>query len=815
MPVTAPRMLALLVVVGAIALVAAPGPAAGQSTVTFVDSNISADTTWSAAESPYRVVSNVSVAPDATLTIEPGTTVEFAEGVTLDVAGSLRANGTSESPITITASRALSTPGAWGSIRTTGTDTATVSLTHTELSYATTGVTVSNSDSMVQFLNVSLNQLAKSGIDVKTAAGDTTIDVRESRFQDLDGTGIAAARTDILPVETASDWDIRDTTFEAVAEAGIYLDTRRTTGLTVRGNHFEGIDGPAVRIAADRVRATSIRSNRVVTSDQALVVETADASSLSVVKNEIEVTGTALDIALEGNVHALEFHNNRIEGGQTGLSITHDPRSGGYFSFDLSVTDNEIRNQSRTGFGLRTSLFSDSEIGVRNNTVADNGRDGVSLSVGGFRNAVIADNRLTDNGRNGLSMIARHVRNSRIERNVIRENGAAGVELTARQVMERVSVTGNELLDNAGEGLAISNGEPTDSNYTVTDNVVAANAYGIALAGPQTGQLTKNAVVYNTVTIGETDDRSDADTGIGVLVTAGATDIELATNDIYGNRVGLQTDINGTVSAVTNYWGAESGPYHRSINPEGAGNAVLTTQGWVDFVEVRAERVTEAYFRPTATVTVDPQTVNEAQPVTVSAAGSSDPDGEVRNYRFTIAGQSTVTHQAGQTVSFEDVGTYPVALWVEDDMGIESSDPATASVQVLAAPETTTAPETTIAPETTTPGTKTPRPTTEIPVTIPQPVDGDPGLVGWFGGLLGAVFFGTALVFGGRGMYQTFTGLPLTVRGRRIHALAGIGVAIWAVSTIFGPPVFGLVAGIGLGAWIGLTGLAYLLVRFR
>ncbi len=806
MSVSVPRILALLAVVGAIGLVVTLSPAGAQSVVTFVDSDVTADTTWTPEQSPYRVVENVTVAPDASLSIQPGTTVQFAEGVSMHVAGGLYANGTEDQPVHLTSSRPASTPGTWGSIRTVGSGSSTITLSHTELTDATDGISVTNPDSTVLVANTSLGSIAGNGIDVKTADGRTDLEVRESRFQDIGATGIRAARTEILPVDTASGWSITDSTFVGAGEAGIHVDAKRTTGLTVHGTHFDGIDGPAVRLEADRIRASRVQANTVLGSAQGVAVDTADASALSIAENEIDVEGTAVGISLEQNVYGLEIRDNRIEEGTAGISIGHDPRRDGYYSFDLSVTENRIRNQAGSGIALSTSLFSDSEMAVQNNTVADNGRYGIRLAVGAFQQAVVADNRIAGNARSGLSMTARHVRNTNVRGNTVRENGASGIEITARAAMERVEVSANELLDNAREGLAIETEERTESNYTITANVVAANAYGVFLSGPQTGVLSENAVVFNTIAFGDRVERSDADSGIGGLGTAGATDVELIRNGVYGNRVGLQTQIDGTVSAAGNYWGAKTGPYHRSINPEGEGNAVVTEQGWVELIEVRSERVGRTYTRPTAALDVDPHPAFVDQSVTISAAQSEDADGVIQTYRFTIDGRTTVTQSATQSATFEEIGSYPVSLWVEDDMGIESADPATVLVQVEPVPTTTQAPETT-APQTA-------QPTTTVLLTT-QPDQGGPGLFGWFGGILGAVFYGIALVFGTRGMYQTLTSQPLSVRGRRVHVLALLGVLVWAITSVPGPTVLGTIAGLGLVAWVTLTGIAYALAGLR
>ena len=72
---------------------------------------IATNTTWT-NDKTYVVTSNVGVAPGYTLTIEPGTTVEFNATYSLNVGGQLIADGTEAEPI-----RFVSHDGsAWGRI---------------------------------------------------------------------------------------------------------------------------------------------------------------------------------------------------------------------------------------------------------------------------------------------------------------------------------------------------------------------------------------------------------------------------------------------------------------------------------------------------------------------------------------------------------------------------------------------------------------------------------------------------------------------------------------------------------------------------
>ncbi len=83
---------------------------------TTVSQDINSDVTWISESSPYVIKSNITIAPDATLLIEPGVIVEFSRSRSIEVQGSLIAVGQSADSIYFKADRENANPGHWGSI---------------------------------------------------------------------------------------------------------------------------------------------------------------------------------------------------------------------------------------------------------------------------------------------------------------------------------------------------------------------------------------------------------------------------------------------------------------------------------------------------------------------------------------------------------------------------------------------------------------------------------------------------------------------------------------------------------------------------
>lgn len=88
---------------------------------TIVSTNITSNTTWNLAGSPYIVTIDLVVFFPCTLTVDPGVTIRFDDGKELDLRGNLLAIGTPVDSITFTSSSATPASGIWQGIRITGT----------------------------------------------------------------------------------------------------------------------------------------------------------------------------------------------------------------------------------------------------------------------------------------------------------------------------------------------------------------------------------------------------------------------------------------------------------------------------------------------------------------------------------------------------------------------------------------------------------------------------------------------------------------------------------------------------------------------
>ncbi|WP_135854964.1 right-handed parallel beta-helix repeat-containing protein [Halorussus salinus] len=1057
---------------------ATTGPAASatdaaRADVTYVEDDVTENTTWTADGGPYRIAADVTVEEGATLTVEPGTAVQPAADITITVAGTLTAEGTAADPITIATAPQAPDDVRWASIRYAGDGDSRLSLSHVALENATNAVTVASPAGRISLSAVTVRNVAQDGVRIADVTGTPRVTVEDSTFADVGGRGVAVTpgtgavgksrvtsnstglsnvtehqlalrpgldttmdafyvsyrghgdigdvtrgsfrqfgldlndngsversllplvrnvtsphknsyeiqlrrsvtipadatlrvaykrvenpntfgtypvevafetnevaqtATTVLPFRLRSDGGqpaldeatsraggvtVRDSTFESVGEQGVFVAADRTRNVRVTGNSFSGTRGSGVTFRGREVGGVVAGGNRLAeigpTADGIRVVAR-KASELTLRENRISQADAGVGLyARNGNVEEIRLSSNVVTDSATGVRVYHRPE---YYSQRLSLTATGNRFADNRGRGvsvvapssrLRRTTF-------RGNEISGNGDVGLYFRGNEVARIALRDNRIERNDAAGVRVLAGKFLHSSVRNNTLVENRGDGMVARTGLVVHNLSLSENRALDNAGVGLNINNSLTHAGAVNLTDNLVAANAYGIRVAGAFDGRILNNTVVFNTHGDAPVELR-DYRPGTGIVVEEGdagaifrtgdvsetlrelvddqqvekrlddrvpdtytvvlrpdreayvwegsetalsvralSEDIPTGVvlrkadenrqgvvvrgNDVYGHVRGMTVNVETLVDANTttrlfvnatrtvvaerNYWGADGGPTHASIHPEGTGDLVVTRQGWVDFIPSASSPFGPERERPVASVAASPNPVAVGEPVVLSGRASSDADGRVEEYRFTLLPpeNGTLENVTGPTKSgpsspdatatFGTAGNYTVSLVVEDDLGVESASPANATVAVRnesAMPTTTTEsattnPTTTAAFEPPVNATTTPADSSEGGL-VPQM-----SVFTTLGGLLGLLLYGGGLALGGVGAVQTVRRAGVPADGKTINGLAVAGISVWVVSGLLGTD--GLLAvGAASGVlWVALIVLLWALVRF-
>ena len=117
----------------------------------------------------YRATSNLIVATNATLTVEPGVVVMFDPETHLIVNGALRAGMPESDPVQLTSSLELPAPGSWGGVLFGSGRATTSSLSNVVISFATTGAQINPGPTFLE--GCSVEHASESGVEVYVGPG--------------------------------------------------------------------------------------------------------------------------------------------------------------------------------------------------------------------------------------------------------------------------------------------------------------------------------------------------------------------------------------------------------------------------------------------------------------------------------------------------------------------------------------------------------------------------------------------------------------------------------------------------------------------
>lgn len=364
----------------------------------IVGSDVSEDTTWTKAGSPYLVQGGIMIGQNATLSIEPGVVVQFNSEGWLDVPGRLLANGTSDEPVTFTST----TGSKWYGIYFGNQEVAS-SLQHVIIQHADTGISdYSSKDLSLSNVRIedgrygieaygshllldtfSAENMSDEALDISNGSDVTlknlvlknvgmSIQVYVDSVADISNLFIDGARGEALAVYVGSSVRVASSTIKNVSDSYGAVEAFVDSSLDISGLTLEGVSGGEALSVFDHSHMV-VHDSSVTNTDNYDAIGVYDSSRLTVKSTHIfNGSGDGMQIYSGGGV---DMQDSTISGFTDGAGIA-DYGSSYYPANSLSLTNNEIKN-NYTGL----SLYSDnSSYTISNNSIHDNASNGLESS---------------------------------------------------------------------------------------------------------------------------------------------------------------------------------------------------------------------------------------------------------------------------------------------------------------------------------------------------------------------------------------------------------------------------------------------------
>lgn len=336
-------------------------------TINQIGGHITSDATWTPTDT-YRVIADTTIDSTVTLTISPRVRVQFADGVSLIVEGSLKATGTDSNPITFTSDSVSPAPGAWGTIQFKGSDTEFFSLSNVKVEFATQGVTVESAGS-TEITKSELVNCSESGITVNGNAWfvNSNLIISENKIMQ-NKNGISTDDSSYYSGLTISGNTICSNT-----QNGIYLESYG----------FHGSEIHNITCSYNNVSSNGL-----------------NGIYLSAYVNGEEWEGPS-------KISNVTFLNNIVySNSQDGIYLyTHSTSYGNTDSYisDCKFSNNNIFSNLQNGISLYSSTYHDnsnseiSNITISSNTLSSNGENGLSFNSLSSNNNIIFHNNFINN----------------------------------------------------------------------------------------------------------------------------------------------------------------------------------------------------------------------------------------------------------------------------------------------------------------------------------------------------------------------------------------------------------------------------------
>ena len=548
---------------------------------TEVSDDISEDTTWTPAGSPYYVTGGVNIHGGVTLTIEPGTVVRFRkftdpQGIELWVSGD---GGTLLSEdATFTSScdledldkiQGMSWENSdWGGIRTDWNGNITVS--NTVLEYAACAICTWDREGQIIVSDSMLKKCA-NGVDTH---GPSSVTVTNNTISDCGNTAIYVEFW-----EPDAGGDITGNTITT------HPDSWSWGGISIQGG-IPNISGNVI---------------------------TGNNFDCGICANWLEPSA----VIMGNTINSLDWANNgiRVEGGDytiSGNEVTGSFDVGiGVDGFHGMVTSNAIASSDWSWTGIAAW---GGDCTISGNEVTGSFENGIMLD--GFH-GMVTSNAINSPSDQSWSGIAAWSENCTISENEV--TGSFDIGIRVFDFYGTVTSNAITLTPDSWVGIAaIEGGEPTISDNYIEGYfsrgiwVEYVGPNGLVIGNMIIGQVGEILPVAIQITGGEpTVEANEISPGAFdqvIRIEDGSTAIitnhcsltgnygvycknstpQIHFNNIEGNaECGVYNETPDTqVDARENWWGHETGPYHPEQNPDGQGDCVSDGVIFIPWLEV-------------------------------------------------------------------------------------------------------------------------------------------------------------------------------------------------------------------------------------
>ncbi|MEM2102257.1 MAG: right-handed parallel beta-helix repeat-containing protein [Candidatus Bathyarchaeia archaeon] len=289
-------------------------------TATYVEGSVTQDTVWTLTDSPFVLSKDVTVYPNATLTIEPGVEVRFGGQFLLNVTGRLIANGTKERTITFTSNKESPAPGDWKTIQFSGASSSI--LAYCSIKYAENGTTIKSGN--IEIKNTEISNNFQNGVAIENG----NVNIEDSMISNNTQNGIFITNGIVtIQNNTVSDntvsgifiaggqVQVSDNTLRSNA-IGLALTGNPTSANIIRNNVLSNTES-GILLDAEAYGGVSILYNTLSANNRGFYV----SSSASTLITNNSIAYNNLGLLYVGEQHH-EVHWNDIYGNEYGMNVT-------------------------------------------------------------------------------------------------------------------------------------------------------------------------------------------------------------------------------------------------------------------------------------------------------------------------------------------------------------------------------------------------------------------------------------------------------------------------------------------------------------